>query len=326
MWITIGLDSCKYNMSGVRKLCCVIISLLPVFSMKAQQSPQFSLGFLNRMFVNPGYAGNTPENLFTTTAINRLELAGFNGAPVITTVDLHGPVTFFGITSGVGVSLYNESVGALRMPGINLTYAYRHKIFDGVIGIGITAGVLTSWYAEQNWRLPEGGSQSEGLPTNETAGVNFDVGLGLYYQSATWFGGLAGKHLTTPKLGVEKKGTLPRTIYANLGYTYAVDESDWVFTPMVDLVTDFGQTSFAIKTTGTFREKYWGGLGYRWGQAIVGMVGIELFEGVKVAYAYEFLTSKLNRFSGGCHELSLSYSFSVSIPKGSQQYKSIRYL
>jgi hypothetical protein len=123
-------------------------------------------------------------------------------------------------------------------------------------------------------------------------------------------------------------GSLPRTLYANLGYAYAfnVNGSNWVITPMVDLVTDFGQTSFSFTATGRHNGKYWAGVGYRWSQAIMGMLGIELFEGVNVAYAYEFLTSKLSRFSGGCHELSLSYSFSVSIPKGLQRYKSIRYL
>ena len=300
--------------------------LLPFFNVNAQQSPQFSLGFLNRVFTNPGYAGNTTENLFTATALNRLEMTGFEGAPVITTVDLHGPVTLFGISSGVGISLYNEAIGALRAPGVSLTYAYRHKIFDGILSIGMTAGVLTSWYTQQNWRLPDNSSQDPAVPANETSGVNFDMDLGAYYQSSTWFFGLACKHLTAPRLGVDKMGSLPRTLYANLGYTYAFNESDWVITPMADLVTDFGQTSFAFKVMGRYKEKYWAGLGYRWNQAIVGMLGIELFEGVKIAYAYDFLVSKLNRFSGGCHELSLSYSFSVMVPKGSQRYKSIRYL
>lgn len=313
-------------MSVVKKLGWVILYLLVFSSADAQQDPQFSLGFLDRMFTNPGYAGNTQENLFNATALNRLELTGFEGAPVTTVVDLHGPVSLFGISSGVGISLYNDMAGALRAPGLSLTYAYRHNIFDGVLGVGLTAGILTSWYANQTWRLPDGGAQDPSVPSHETSGINFDMSLGAYYQSPTWFGGLACKHLTTPKLGVDKVGELPRTFYANLGYTYALDASDWVFTPMADLCTDFGQTSFSLKATGSYKGRYWAGLGYRWSQAVVGMLGIELFEGLKVAYAYEYLTSDLNRISGGCHELLLSYSFSITIPKGSQRYKSIRYL
>ena len=285
------------------------------------------MSFLNRMFTNPGYAGNTTENLFTATASNRMEMTGFEGAPVITAVNLHGPVSLFGISSGVGISLYNDMAGALRAPGFSLTYAYRHKLPKGVISIGVTAGMIASWYAEQKWRLPEGGNaQDPATPTNETAGMSFDMDAGAYYQSPTWFGGLACKHLTAPRFGVDKQGSLPQTLYANLGYTYVFDESDWVVVPMVDMVTDFGQTSFSLKTAVWYKKTYWAGLSYRWDQAIVGMLGMELFEGLKVAYAYEYLTSKLNRFSGGCHELLLSYSFAITIPKGSQRYKSIRYL
>ncbi|MDR0295578.1 MAG: PorP/SprF family type IX secretion system membrane protein [Prevotellaceae bacterium] len=313
-------------MSVVKKLCCGVFFLLMVFSTKAQQTPQFSLGFLNRMFSNPGYAGNTTENLFTATALNRLEMTGFEGAPVITVVDLHGPVALFGISSGVGVSLYNDMAGALRAPGFSLTYAYRHKIFDGTIGIGVTAGLVASWYTNQNWRLPEGEGSDPSVPTNEIAGMNFDMDLGAYYQSSTWFGGVACKHLTEPRLGVDKKGSLPRTLYANLGYAYAFDESEWMIMPMVDLVSDFAQTGFSLKTIVYYKKIYWAGLAYRWNQAIVGMLGIELFEGLKIAYAYEYLISELNRFSGGCHELLLNYSFAITIPKGSQRYKSIRYL
>ena len=310
----------------IKKLCCGILCLTLVFSAKAQQGTQFSLGFLNRMFTNPGYAGNTTENLFTATALNRLGMTGFEGAPVTTVVELHGPVTLFGISSGVGISLYNDVAGALNAPGISLTYAYRHKVFDGVIGVGLTGGLIASWYANQTWRLPDGGSQDPAVPTEETAGMSFDMDFGVYYQSATWFGGLSGKHLTAPRFGVDKQGSFPRTLYANLGYTYVFDELDWTIMPMVDWVTDFGQNSFSLKATGCYKKVYWAGLGYRWGQAVVGMVGLELFEGLKLAYAYEYLTSKLSRFSGGCHELLLSYSFAITIPKGVQRYKSIRYL
>ncbi|MCL2098756.1 MAG: PorP/SprF family type IX secretion system membrane protein [Bacteroidales bacterium] len=311
----------------MKKLSCGVLFFLLVFSAKAQQDPQFSLSFLKRMYNNPGYAGNTTENLFTATGVSRLELTGFEGAPVVTAVDVHGPITLFGISSGVGISLYNDIAGALRAPGFSLTYAYRHKILDGVIGIGVTAGMIASWYVSPEWRLPEGGSVTDNsLPTGETAGMSFDMDFGVYYQSPSWFGGVACKHLTAPKLGQDRVGSLPRTFYANLGYTYAFEEPELVIMPMLDVITDFGQTGFCFKAVGFYKKVYWAGLGYRWEQAVIGMLGLEIFEGLKVAYAYEFPVSKLSRFSSGTHEMLLSYSFSIAVPKGSQRYKSIRYL
>ena len=310
----------------VKKLCYGVFFLLLAFVAKAQQDPQFSLSFLKRMYNNPGYAGNTTEDLFTATGVSRLEMTGFEGAPTIMGVDIHGPVTLFGISSGVGISIYNDMAGALRAPAFSLTYAYRRKIFDGIIGIGITAGMVASWYANQSWQLPDGGSSDPAMPTNETTGMSFDMDFGVYYQSPAWFGGVACKHLTAPRLGEERVGSLPRTFYANLGYTYTFGTSEVMIMPMVDVVTDFGQTSFCLKVAGYYKKIYWGGLGYRWSEAVIGMLGLEIFDGIKVGYAYEFPTSKLNRFSGGCHEILLSYSFAIMMPKGLQQYKSIRHL
>ncbi len=313
-------------MAVTKKLLWGIAFMMMFFRAEAQQDPQFSLGFLNRVFTNPGDAGNTKEGLFCGTAANRLEMTKFDGAPVTSVVDLHGPITLFGISSGVGFTFYNDMAGALRAPGFLLTYAYRQPLFNGSFGVGFSAGLLTSWYATTTWRLPDGGQTDPGVPTNETAGMSFDVSLGAHYSSPTWFGGISCKHLTAPRLGVDKNGSLQRTLYLNAGYHYGLAETDWALMPMTDLVTDFAQLSWTLQATAWYKERYWAGLGYRWGQAVVGMLGIELIEGLKVAYAYEYLTSEVNRFSGGSHELVISYSFSLTIPPGSQQYKSVRYL
>ncbi len=313
-------------MAVVKKLLWFGLFGLVCLRAFAQQDPQFSLGFMDRTFTNPAYVGNTREDLFCASVANRLELTKFDGAPVTSVVGLHGPLTLFGIPSGVGITFYNDMAGALRAPGLSLTYAYRHKLPSGVLSFGLSAGLLTSWYANGNWRLPDGGQADPAVPTNETAGMSFDMSLGAYYESPTLFGGVSCKHLTAPELGVDKTGAFKQTLYLNTGYRYTLSETEWMLMPMLDLVSDFAQTSLTLQATAWFRDKYWGGLGYRWGQAVAGMVGAQLFEGLNVAYAYEFYTSSLNKFSGGSHELIISYSFSISIPRGSQRYKSIRYL
>jgi hypothetical protein len=39
----------------------------------------------------------------------------------------------------------------------------------------------------------------------------------------------------------------------------------------------------------------WGGLFYRFGAAMVGMAGIELFNGINVSYSYDFSTTAIIR-------------------------------
>ncbi|MDR3184173.1 MAG: PorP/SprF family type IX secretion system membrane protein [Prevotellaceae bacterium] len=302
------------------------VAMLLCFTAKAQQDPQFSLGFLNRVFTNPGEVGNTTERLFCATMANRLELMAFEGSPVVNVLSLHGPVTLFGISSGIGITLHNDVAGSLRAPGFNAAYAYRRPLFQGTLGIGIEMGMLSSWYAGNSWRLPDGGASDQAVPAREEAALSFDMNAGVAYHSSTWFGGIACKHLTAPTLGKERIAQYRQTCYLYAGYRYPFAGSQWSITPMFSMVTDFAQTSWRIDAAARYGTKYLLGVGHRWRQAITGMVGMNILNGVEVVYAYDFFTSAVNRFSGGCHELTVSYSFSLTVPKGTQRYKSIRYL
>jgi type IX secretion system PorP/SprF family membrane protein len=312
-------------MAVIKKALWVMMMSL-CFNAKAQQDPQFSLGFLNSVYTNPGELGNTAEGLFCATMANRLELTNFDGAPVVNVINLHGPVTLFGISSGIGITLYSDVAGALRAPGFSLAYAYRRPLYKGMLGIGVDLGMLSSWYATSSWRLPGGGSTDDATPVREEAAMSFDMNMGIAYHSDTWFGGIACKHLTAPSLGTERLTQYRQTFYLHAGYQYPFINSQWSVMPMFRLMTDFAQTSWRVDAVARYGTRYLLGLGFRWGQAVTGMLGMDIINGVKVVYAYDFLISALNRFSGGCHELTISYSFSLTVPRGAQRYKSIRYL
>ncbi|MDR2361486.1 MAG: PorP/SprF family type IX secretion system membrane protein [Prevotellaceae bacterium] len=316
-------------MNGLHKILLSTLLLLIVGRGYTQQSPQFNLGFANPTFVNPGYAGNNKENLFCASAYNRLELTGFDEAPVSTVINVQGPIDILGVHSGVSLTLQNEQAGFLRAPEVNLGYAYRRTIGSGQIGIGLSLGFIGSWYASNSWRLPSGGS-AEGDPamptTQDNAGISFDMGAGVYYSDSRWFGGLSAMHLTRPALGIDNNAHYQPTLYAMGGYTFLIDSTTWQLRPMIHIVSDFAQGSFNTACNVVYENKYWAGISYRWGQAIAGMIGVEILPGLRVAYAYEYATSVLSRFSNGTHEMMLSYSFAISTVRGAQQYKSVRFL
>ncbi len=75
-----------------------------------------------------------------------------------------------------------------------------------------------------------------------------------------------------------------------------------------------------------YNKKFWAGVTYRVGSAVVGMIGLDILNGVKVGYSYDFDTSALSSSSNGSHEIMVGYSFKVGIEKIPQKYKSIRFL
>ncbi len=312
-------------MNICRKILPTIVLAFIFSKVYAQQDPQFNMGFMDPTFINPGYAGNTEEGLFNAAAYNRLELTKFDGAPVSTIVSVQGPIDILGVHSGISVTLRNEVAGYLRAPGMNLGYAYRRELGKGQVGVGLSLGFISSWYATTSWRMPDGGTDPV-APTQQNAGVAFDLGAGVYYSDNRWFGGLSFTHLTKPGLGIDDNAHYRPTMYAMGGYTFYIDSIRWMIKPMLNIVSDFTQTSCNIACVAMYNKKYWGGISYRWGQSVAAIVGFELIEALKIGYSYEFPTSQLGGLSGGTHELMLSYSFSVKIVRRAQQYKSIRYL
>jgi type IX secretion system PorP/SprF family membrane protein len=98
------------------------------------------------------------------------------------------------------------------------------------------------------------------------------------------------------------------------------------FQPSVFIQSDAISTKIDVNATLMYNKKFWGGVSYRVGSAVVGMVGISILNGVRVGYAYDFDTSALTKFSSGSHEVMIGYSFTVGVEKTPQKYKSIRYL
>jgi len=307
------------------KIVLTVLLSITFNKIYAQQDPQFNMGFTNPTFVNPGYAGNNEDDMFLASAFNRIELSGFDEAPISTIINVQGPIDILGISSGISVTIQNEIIGYLRAPGLNLGYAYRRPLGSGNIGIGVSLGFISSWYVSNEWRTPDGGNDIK-LPTQENAGVAFDAGAGIFYSTPRWFGGVSVTHITSPTLGVDDNARYKPTLYATGGYSFLLDSTTWELRPMLNVVSDLTQTSFNIACNAVYNKKYWGGINYRWGQAVAAMIGLELFEGIKIGYSYEYMTSNLSRFSSGTHELMLSYSFAIKAPRGIQRYKSVRYL
>jgi type IX secretion system PorP/SprF family membrane protein len=98
------------------------------------------------------------------------------------------------------------------------------------------------------------------------------------------------------------------------------------FLPSVFIQSDAKVTKIDINARLMYNKKFWGGVTYRVGSDIVGMIGLNILNGMKVGYAYDFQTSRLMKFSKGSHEIMLGYDFRIGVEKLPQKYKSIRYL
>jgi hypothetical protein len=65
---------------------------------------------------------------------------------------------------------------------------------------------------------------------------------------------------------------------------------------------------------------------FREGDALTGIIGFELYSGLRIGYSYDFPISEIRKGTSGSHEFLVSYSFDIGLGKSTTKYKSIRFL
>jgi len=295
----------------------------------SQQEPQLSQYMFNQMTFNPGYAGS--NDMICVNALNRQQWVGFKGAPSTTLFTVNASVNPFGISSGIGFSLINDKLGFSNNLNVAGTYAYRMDLGKGKLGIGINVGFYNQTL-EPDWFIPSGEyhTQPSGdplIPENKESVFVFDMGFGLYYKTDQLFFGLSSTHLNEANLKYSK-GTpyLKRHYFLIAGYDFRLANPLFEIIPSMQILSDGATSELAFNTNLLYNKKFWGGVSYKAGSAIVGLLGIQLFNGIRIGYAYEFPTSDLIRGTTGSHEFMVNYCFNMSMERSPKRYKSIRFL
>lgn len=294
-------------------------------AVRAQQDPQFNQLFFNPMSVNPAYAGS--QDMFCINAMNKMQWVGYgDGAPISTIFNFNLPIRIFGFGSGLGINLLNDRIGFNSDIGATLSYAARFKFkLGGTLAVGISGGVMNN-AVTPTWVFPNTSSDAA-VPQNKESALSVDLGFGLYYNTENMFFGLSATHLTESMV-YKSSGWIKytRQYYLMGGYSIGFANDTWQFDPSVVITTDLKTGRFSINSLIKYNKKFWGGVSYRVGEAVIGMLGLELFNGLKIGYAYEFSTSRMSSYNSGSHEFMLGYNFALKREKPPQQYKSLRFL
>ncbi len=305
----------------------LIIFILPFVSLNAQQDPQFTQNAYTKLLTNPAYAGS--EDKICAYALERIQWVGFEGAPQTTIFNVDGAIKKFGL----GVSLENRIEGYENNFKINLSVAYRFSVNNGNLGVGVKWGVANS-SLDATWKTPVGdnGANDPAIPPESGNALSFmDFGFGLYYKTSDLYLGISSTQLYKTEfeyVGETKTVStiLKRHYYITAGYDMPFTNPLLVFKPSVFVMSDGTNTQLSLTGIVEYNKKLWGGVSFRTDKAISGIVGVELFNWVKVGYSYDFVVSELMGYNDGTHEIMMGFCFDVKKDKTPERYKSIRFL
>ena len=304
----------------------LILIIGPVLS---QQDPLSSNYMFNTMTYNPGVAGTS--GMICATALNRQQWIGFKGAPSTTVFNISAPVTLFNISSGVGLVIESDNIGFDKDINLSAAYSYLMELGSGKLGIGINLGMLNKTLAP-TWEIPSGDAHTPVsgdplIPENKESYVAFDAGLGLFYKADKYYASLSVTHLNQPKIKFSKgEPYISRHYYLTAGYTLQLQNPSFELIPSFFAFSDGKATQFTITSLVRYNKKAWGGVSYRAGDALIGIIGFELYNGIRLGYAYDFTISDMSKGSNGSHEFMVNYCFDLNTGKSPMKYKSIRFL
>lgn len=309
-----------------RILVILSILLLATSRAGAQYDVSFSHYWDLEPYFNPGAVGK--QQKLNIAAAYAMSFAGFENNPRSMYVGADMPLYFLKNYHGVGLSLLNDQIGLFTHQRLAVQYAYKHRLFGGMISAGVQLGLLSEGFDGSKVDVEDSGDPA--LATSDVNGSAFDVGFGLYYSRGPWYVGVSAQHITSPlvALGETSELQINPTFYLIGGYNIKLRNPFLTIHPSVLVRTDGvewrGDVSGRLVYTNDKKVMY-GGVSYSPTNSVTVLVGGS-FHGVHIGYSYEVYTSGIS-IGNGSHELIIGYQMDVNLfKKGRNKHKSVRIL
>jgi type IX secretion system PorP/SprF family membrane protein len=285
-----------------------IIFLITVCGLAhAQFDPQFTQYMYNESFINPAYAGG--HDALSLTALGRKQWLGFSGSPTNVVFSAHTPIANDKI--GIGLNFMNESIGVMYRNMALVNVAYRAKLGEGKLCVGLQAG--GTGFTE---RL----SQVNTIQANDKQFVQStpllfgpNAGAGIYYYTKKWYVGLsAPRMLINTSLGTAvatKFSAGSISYYLTGGYVFTINEDFKLKPTLMIKAVQGAPIQPEINVQAIIKDMVWVGAAYRYTDCLSGMLGWQANSQFRVGYSYDFTLGALQKYNSGSHEIMLNYIF-----------------
>lgn len=328
----------------MKKRCRILRFIAAVFVMiglylpvSAQTDPQLSQYWAIPTFYNAAATGNSDYLRIRGGA--RLQWLGIKNAPksFLGTVDM--PLAVGKRKIGLGISMMQEGIGLFSNLNLAVQASYKFKLFKGEFSIGVQAGFFNQKFEGTKVIMPDGDDyhqgSDEGVPTLDLTGNSFDLGAGVFYTHKYFWAGVSGMHLLENEVKLTMEGTestdtqeysttLGRMVYFMAGGNIPIKNTLLEMQPSMLFKTDFNMYTAEVDLRATYNKFLTAGVGYRWQDALIVMVGAT-YKNFFLGYAYDYPLNSIAKASSGSHEIMAGYRLKLNLGgKNKNKHRSIR--
>lgn len=313
----------------------LVFALLFLATAQAQNEGQYTHFMFNRLSYNPAFAGSSGNISATLLYRNQwmgLTLqaptpggeAGSTPTNILFSFDM--PVSW--LHGGIGVNFTSEKYGFHTNNTIAIDYAFRIFWGPGTLAAAVEAD-LQSYnfetgsligYNGLNGDPAAGANGNDPAISDNTSDFLVDVSTGVYYQvPSLYYVGLSVKNLLASHSS-NLNLTNNRTVYLMGGYEYSFPYNpSFKLKPSALIKTaNFSVFQADVACLLDYENTVWGGLSYRFGDAVNFLAGVHFMQMLRIGVAYDLTTSKLgfgNGRSFGSLELFVNGYFQINVKK-----------
>ena len=324
------------KLGGLRIIYFVVLTtVFAVDNTCYAQDPQFSQFYANSMYLNPAFTGNTAQLRMASTYRNQWPSIPKGYVSYTAAIDYYIEKAH----SGIGFLATHDKAGNQGLKFTNLALLYSSQIRINRLTF-IKAGVKFSYTTRgvnQSDLLFSDQIIRDGAPFSiEEFGnsINhFDFGTGVMLTNAKkyWLG-IAIDHISKPRYSfIGNDGFLSAKISVHGGWNFELKEKSKISRPVnIKAIVHYkAQDKWDQLDIGAYYEKapLFYGVWYRGipffkrfenefsnNESLVLLFGVQAND-LRIGYSYDVTISKLARYSGGAHEISIIYEIANNVKK-----------
>ena len=283
---------------------------LLTFGSFAQQLPEFSQYLNNDYLLNPAIAGT--KSYAPATISYRVQWMSFTNAPTTQIGSIHGSFTK---NVGLGLSVVNAVAGPTSMTSMQFAYSYKIKLNEKMkLSFGAAPILIQQTLQKNKLTLDESNDNTFNRINGKT--MIADVNAGVHFYTDKYFVSLSVPQVLENHVRMGDAlftERLKRHFLVYSGYDFLVKEK-YVLTPsvLVKAMQGGAPVQVDVNLKATFNQLFWVGASYRgsssqsFNESAIAFVGIMKYNFV-FGYSYDYSFSSLHSYSGGSHEVFLTY-------------------
>ncbi|MBN9285919.1 MULTISPECIES: type IX secretion system membrane protein PorP/SprF [Flavobacterium] len=308
----------RINIKDILVTCFLGGTILFPLTVKAQQNPEYTQYMYNTITVNPGYTGS--PGVLEANLLLRSQWVGIDGAPRTGTFGIHSPVSD---KIGLGLNVIADKIGPSTETSASGNFSYTLNFgYKTKLAFGVKAGARmlnVDWskgrYLDNNDVLLNNNISNRIMPL---------IGAGAYLYGEKWYVGASVPNFIKQDYydDIQESVVADKLHYYLIG-GYVFDISEGLkFKPSAMLKAVSGSPLAAdVSANFLLQEKLTLGASYRWDDSVSALVGLQFLDNFFIGYAFDYSTTKLNKYNDGTHEIILRFQ----MPHKSSAIKSPRF-